>query len=215
MSQVTAGASLQANTRLFSKPFVGKFKYEFTNVETGSDQRPYSESHKILLGGLFHLTENQSSGIYTQMRKDDFEYEGFEPVISSRDADRVEAGLTYSFHSEDNKTGLDWKLAYEENRAMGLNFNRTAYKAGVTLRLPLVAQWNMRLSIDYEDHEYSDFVGPVMRVTEIYQYSLAFTCRFGKHLFARLRVSERDEESSYANLTYDRITWGLDLSYVY
>ena len=73
----------------------------------------------------------------------------------------------------------------------------------------------MRLSVDYEDHEYPDFVGPVMRETEIYRYSLAFSRWFGKHLFGRIRVSEHREKSSYTNLSYDRTTWGLDLSYVY
>ena len=101
--------------------------------------------------------------MYAQLREDEFIYEGFNPEVSSRDAERVEGGFSYSYLFAKKKAGVNWRIAYEENDATGLNFNRQAYKTSINLRFPTIWDIQLKLSAKYEEHEYPNFLGPVMR----------------------------------------------------
>ena len=215
VSQGTLGFSIQHSTRLGNTPFISKLAYEFKDVRTGNDRNAYSETHQVVLSGLFHLTNNQSASVYAQLREDDFSNEGFNPAVSSRDADRTEGGLIYTHLFANKKANVKWRIAYEENDAVGINFNRQAYKTEISLQFPTVWQVLLKLSAHYEDHEYADFLGPVIRETDISRYRIELSRWFGKHFVTRLSWSEHDEESSYENLSYERNIWGLDISYVF
>ncbi len=213
--QYSAGALLQRHTRFGKMPVTGKIDYEYSKVELGEDRDPYSETHKATFSGLFHLKDNQSATLHYQLSEDDFEHEGFAPAISSRDADNREAGLSYTVYFADKRGDFTLYARYEEDDATGLNYNREATVGGITLRFPLFWNSQLKLGAEYTEDEYPDFTGPLLRETDVREYSVELSRWFGQHVLARLTWSDHDEESSYPSLTYRRKAWGLDVSYVY
>ncbi len=215
VSQAAGGISIQRNFKLGTKSIITKLGYEYFDIDLGANDEPYSESHKVSLSSLFHFSENQSATVYAQLREDDFEEEGFNPVFSSRDADRAELGLVYTAYFADKKADVTVNLSGAESDATGLNFNREALKAGMSLRFPSGFGTQIKLGANYTEHDYPEFSGPVRRETEITDYYVELSRWFGKHLLTRLRWQEHDEQSNYDTLSYRRKLWSMDVSYVY
>ena len=205
---------LQRTGVLGNYPFIGSANYNYRKVDL-ADGESYSRSHALALGLRMNLTENTATYAYYNYTNDDFADEGFDPEISSRDADNHLLGLSQTWFFAGRSGQVSLGLDYEKNNAYGANFDMDGLTGKISAIIPL--PWTMRLDLNlgYGQEDYSNFVGPVRRETDITSSSAALSRWFGRYFQASLNYSFRKENSSYEQLTYDRSVWGASISYVY
>jgi len=210
--QYGGSLSLQRTFKWGKTPGTWNLRVEGFTVDL--NQESYSRTGQAKFIMSFRLADRTVTNIYASYTNDDFENDGFDPAISSRDADDYLAGLSLKQYFGAQQANIWVGLDAQENRAEGVNFQFDAWQARMGTQLPLFWKLQLDLSLIYREEDYPNFLGSVPRKNERLEVWLGLSRWFGKHFRARLSYAWRDEESTYESLTYDRNTWGLELSYV-
>lgn len=212
--QYSAGGLIQRSGRIGAVPVVGTLRgsEQWVQFDGGPD---YSESSSGTAGLQAGLTRQTTTKVYYRFTDDRFEEKGFDPELSSRDAENHVGGIQHTFHFLKRQGRFTLGAEYQENQAEGLNFIYEGPQYSASLSLPLV--WGVRLdaSYQYTEEDYTDFVGPVARETERREWSGALSRWFGRRVLARLSYAEADEDSSLDVLAYTRRGYGVSVAYVY
>lgn len=213
-AQYSASGLLQRPTTLWGFPFIGSLKYEYFRTQL-ADGGNYSRSRAFTLGSRVGLTDNTTTQLFYRYTNDDFANEGFDPHISSRDADNHAFGVTQTWYFAERQGHVNVGYEYQDNRADGLNFMMVGHKWLVGAGFPLVAGLRAEMAIARSADDYTRFQGPVRRETARREFSAGLSRWFGQHFLARMDYSYVDEGSNYDQLSYQRRTWGLKAGYVY
>ena len=212
--QYSAGGMIQRSGRIGAVPVAGTLRgsEQWVLFDGGPDYSESSIGTATLQAGLSPQTTTTA---YYRFTDDRFEEKGFDPGISSRDAENHVGGLQHTFHFQNRQARLTLGAEYQDNHADGRNFIYEGPQYSAALSLPLA--WDVRLDASYEyaEEEYTDFVGPVARETERREWSGALSRWFGRSMLARLSYSEQEEESSLDVLAYKRRGFGVSVAYVY
>jgi tetratricopeptide (TPR) repeat protein len=213
LSTYGAGLLLQRDTTLGSLPVTALAKYGYSWVYLDGD--PYSGSHQATVS--FQLDEARwtATNVYYRYTRDDFEDEGFDPAISSRDADNHAVGITQILYFADRRGQVRLGYEYQDNRADGLNFDFQGHRVSVGATVPLPWEAQGELNAEYAHEEYPDFQGPVRRKTDRWTVGGNLSRWLFPKILLRLTGQWTSETSSYRALEYDRWVVGLSLSYAH
>jgi hypothetical protein len=213
LSLYTLGASLQRTTTLWSLPFIGSVKYEHRTALLGGDT--YSRSHVVTAGSQIGFTPETSTHAYYRYTRDDFTNEGFDPALSSRDADHHVFGLAQVWYFANRKGQVRVGYEFQDNRADGLNFKMDGHKISLGGVIPLPWEVQANLGADYSRETYPDFQGPVRRKTDRRSFTAGLSKWFTRHILGRLDAAYTNEGSTYDLLSYRRWVFGGSVAYVY
>lgn len=213
LSTYSGTLSLQKEVKLGGVPLTGSVRYEFNAVFLGGDG--YSQSHIATAGLRADVTPRLTPDVYYRFTLDDFEDEGFDPAISSRDADNqaVGAGLTWYF--ADRKGSLRLGYEYQTNQADGLNFDFEGHKVALAVSVPVAWGIQGTIEADYARETYDQFQGPARRKTDRWRAGASLSRWLWRGLFGKLTFGYTDEDSSYAALSYRRWIIGASVGYSY
>ncbi|MEM9726514.1 MAG: DUF2860 family protein [Pseudomonadota bacterium] len=142
----------------------------------------------------------------------DFDFDGFDPSIASRDAVTQRVSPQATFYFDDRQVALTLRYAFEDNAARGDNFDYRQHGGDVSLSVELPAGFRLDGSAGYAHTEYDAFRGPVARQTERLDLSVGLERRFDHGLTARLGYRYLLEDSSIEVLEYDRHLASFSLS---
>lgn len=213
LSLYTFGASLQRTTSAWTLPVIGSLKYEYRWVL--QDRDTYSRSHLLTMGGQVGFTPGTMTQAYYRYTRDNFADEGFDPAISSRDADNHALGLAQGWYLADRKGQVRVGYEFLKNRADGLNFRYTGHKIGVDGSLPV--GWGVQAYAGgfYTRESYPDFQGAHRRKTDRRVFTVGLTKWLNRHVAANVHYLLTDEGSNYDLLAYRRWIAGGSVAYVY
>jgi hypothetical protein len=213
LSTYGLGALLQRDTTLATLPLILLARYNYSWVFLDGDE--YSGSHALT--GSVQLDEARwtATNVYYRYTRDDFEDEGFDPAISSRDADNHAVGIAQILYFADRKGQVRVGYEYQTNRARGLNFDLDGHKVSVSASVPLPGAIQGEVAAEYAHEWYPDFQGPAERKTDRWGIRGSLARWFGQHFLVRLTGAWTSEQSSYDVLEYDRWVVGVSLSYAY
>ncbi|HEC12795.1 MAG TPA: tetratricopeptide repeat protein [Acidiferrobacteraceae bacterium] len=206
--------ALQHSSVVKKKSVISSIKAGYTKVNLESGD-PYSQSYALTLGARVGFTQNTSTNFHYSYTQDKFSYIGFDPTISSRDANNHALGVTQVWYFNERKGQVSAGAQYNTSQSDGLNFESDGYALNFGAQFPVIWDLRVNLGASYSTSDYNNFVGPVKRETETTNYSAGLTRWFGRHIMTRLTYNVSDVQSNYASLTYDRRAWGLNISYVY
>jgi hypothetical protein len=213
LSTYGLGALLQRDTTLARLPLVLLARYGYTWVFLDGDA--YSGSHTATASVQVDEAHWTATNVYYRYTRDDFEEEGFDPTISSRDADNHAIGIAQILYFADRQGQVRVAYEYQENRARGLNFDLDGHKVTVSASAPLPGGVQGELAAEYARERYPSFQGPVRRKTDRWGVRGSLARWFGGSFLVRLTGAWSTEQSSYATLEYDRWVVGASLSYAY
>ncbi len=213
LSTYGLGGTIQRTTTLWSLPFIGSLKYEFRTAVLGGNS--YSRSHVVTAGSQIGFTPETTTHAYYRFTRDDFRDEGFNPALSSRDADNHAVGLAQVWYFANRKGQVRVGYEFQDNRADGLNFEMEGHKLSLGGSLPV--GWGMQatLGADYSRESYPKFQGPVRRKTDRRGFTAGLSKWFTRHILGRLDFAFTNEGSTYDLLTYRRWVFGGSVAYVY
>lgn len=213
LSTYSLGALLQRDTTLARLPLVLSARYGYTWVLVGGDD--YSRSHAVT--GSVQLDEARwtATSVYFRYTRDDFEDQGFDPAMSSRDADNRTVGVAQILYFADRGGQLRIGYEYQSNRARGLNFDLFGHKATVSASAPLPGGIQGELAAEYARERYPSFQGPVRRETDRWGIRGSLARWLAKSVLVRLTWAWTSEQSTYRVLEYDRWVVGMSVRYEY
>ncbi len=213
VGQLNPGISIQKTTTLGRFPAVYSARYDYLDVEL--DSEAYSQSNVGTLMSRLAFTPNTGTRFSYIYTRDKFDFKGFDPEFSSRDADNHAINALNTWYLNKRRIELDLGAGYTKSNAEGINFNYNAWKMETAARFALPKEWWLNLGAIWTHDNYPDFAGPIRRETDIVDISLAVRRWFWGKLLLQADVSYHEEESSYDSLTYDRYNIGLKVSYAY
>jgi hypothetical protein len=204
---------LQKEAKLGTVALTGSVRYAFDAVFLGGDG--YSRSHVASAGLRADVAPRLAPDIYYRFTRDDFDDEGFDPAISSRDADNHAVGVGLTWHFGDRKGSVRLGYEYQSNRADGINFDFEGHKVAVAASAPIGWEIQGALEADYTRETYDRFQGPVHRKTDRWRVGASLSRWLWRGLFGKLTFGYTDEDSSYAALSYRRWVVGASVGYSY
>lgn len=200
-------------TTVFGKPFSPIVRYNFNYALLDYDS--YSNSHSISASLNTAFTEDTLTIPFYRITFDDFNDEGFDPSISSRDATNNAVGLLQYFFFMQRALNVWIGYEFQNNNADGLNFNYNGNRITGGVSVPIF--WNIRtdLSAEYARDDYSDFQGPRDRETNRGNLFGRITRNIKGPIYGAISYNYTKEDSNYSVLEFDRhiITWSIFLSY--
>jgi tetratricopeptide (TPR) repeat protein len=213
LSTYSLGALLQRDTTLVTLPLVLSARYGYTWVFQGGDQ--YSGSHAVTASVQLDEARWIATNVYYRYTRDDFEDEGFDAAISSRDADNHAVGVAQILYFADRRGQVRIGYEYQKNLASGLNFDLDGHRVTLSASAPL--PWAIQLdgAAEYAHEWYPSFQGPVQRKTDRWGFRASLARWFYQGFLVRLTGAWTTEQSSYDVLEYDRWVVGMSLSYAY
>ncbi len=198
---------------LLGRPFSPYLRYDFYYVLLGGDS--FSNSHIINASFNIGITRNTLTVPFYLLTFYDFDDEGFDPDISSRDAVNNAVGIRQYFFFLQRATNIWFSYEFQRNDADGLNFNYNAHKVGGGFSFPIT--WGVRTdaSAEYGREDYPDFQAVRDRETNRQTYSVRISRNIIARIFGAFSYSYTNEDSNFDVLEYDRhiITWSLFVSY--
>ncbi len=213
LSTFNVSPYINYTTTLFGKPFSPTLNYNFNYALLDYDR--FSNSHSITASLNTAFTPNTLTIPFYRFAYDDFEDEGFDPAISSRDAVNNSVGLLQYFFFMERALNVWLGYEFQHNNADGLNFNFNGHRLRGGISAPLF--WAIRADIngEYGREKYPDFQGPRDRKTDRINFLAMLTRNISGPIYAAMSYSFTNEDSTYRVLEYDRhiITWSLFLSY--
>lgn len=211
LSTYSGTLSLQKEAKLGGFPLTGSVRYEFNAVFLGGDE--YSQSHVATAGLRADVTQRLTPDLYYRFTLDDFEDEGFDPAISSRDADNQAVGVGLTWHFAGRKGSVRLGYEYQKNQADGINFDFEGHRVALTGSAPIAWGIQGTLEADYTRETYDRFQGPVRRKTDRWRVGGSLSRWLWRGLFGKLTFGYTDEDSSYAVLSYRRWVIGASVGY--
>lgn len=200
-------------TTVLGKSFSPTLSYNFNYALLDYDS--YSTSHTITASLNTGFTENTLTMPYYSLSFYDFDDEGFDPAISSRDATGNAVGIVQYFFLLERAVNIWIAYQFEHNDADGLNFNMNGNRIGAGFSVPVI--WGIRgdASGEYERDDYPDFQGPRDRETNRWNVFARIVRKIEGPVYAAFSYSYTNEDSNYEVLEFDRhiLTWSLFLSY--
>jgi tetratricopeptide (TPR) repeat protein len=213
LSTYGLGALLQRDTRLATLPLIVSARYGYTWVFLDGDQ--YSGSHTVTVSAQLDEARWTATNVYYRYTHDDFEDEGFDPGISSRDADNQAVGVAQILYFADRRGQVRVGYEYQSNRARGLNFDLDGHRVTLSASVPLPWAIQAEVAAEYAHEEYPSFQGPVRRETDRWGVRGSLARWFYQSWLVRLTGGWSTEQSSYDVLEYDRWVVGMSVSYAY
>ncbi len=200
-------------TTVFGKPFSPILRYNFNYALLDYDS--YSNSHSISATLNTAFTENTLTVPFYRLRFDEFNDEGFDSSISSRDATNNAVGLLQYFFFMQRAVNVWVGYEFQKNDADGLNFNYNGHRVTAGVSVPIY--WGIRtdLSGEFGRDDYPDFQGPRDRETNRGNFFGRITRNIKGPIYGAFSYSYTNENSNYSVLEFDRhiITWSIFLSY--
>jgi hypothetical protein len=200
-------------TTVFGKAFSPTLSYNFNYALLDYDS--YSNSHTITATLNTAFTVNTLTMPYYRLSFDNFNDEGFDPSISSRDAVNNAFGIVQYLFFLERAVNIWLGYEFQHNDADGLNFNYNGNKIGAGFSVPIY--WGLRgdVSGEYERDDYPDFQGPRDRETNRVNIFVRLARNIKGPVYGALSYSFTNEDSNYEVLEFDRhiLTWSLFLSY--
>ena len=213
INQINPGIAVQKSTLIGDVPAVNSVRYDYQEVEL--DSETYSESHVLTLMSRLRISQDTATRLTYRYTDDTFEFKGFDPAFSSRDADNHSISAINTWYLNDHRVELDLGVGYTDNNADGINFNYDAWQLETGARFALPEEWWLDLAAIYISDEYPDFAGPIERETDITSVSLSLRRWFRSSFLVQISAGWYDEDSNYDSLTYDRYNVGINFSYAY
>jgi tetratricopeptide (TPR) repeat protein len=213
VNQWNPGVSVQKSTSIGKVPVVNSIRYDYLNVKL--DGEAYSESNVATLVSKLAFSTNTATRFTYRFTNDTFDFKGFDPAISSRDADNHYLNVLNTLYLNKRKVELDLGAGYNKNDAEGLNFNYDGWRIEAAGRFSLPNDWWFDIGAAWASEDYADFVGPVKRETDIVDANVAIRRWFKGKFLVQLDAAYHDEKSSYESLTYDRYNAALKFAYAY
>ncbi len=206
------GAFLQRDTTIGERALIFSARYNYNWVFLDGDT--YSGSHVATASAQLDEARWTATNVYYRYTRDDFEDEGFDPAVSSRDADNHAVGVTQILYFADRKGQFRIGYEYQTNQARGQNFDFDGHKVTVSASVPLPGAIQAELAADYGRERYASFQGPARRETDRWGIRTSLARWFGPFLL-RLTGAWTTEQSSYDVLEYERWVVGVSASYAY
>lgn len=201
---LTLGTSAYVNytTTLAGKPFSPELRYDFDYILVDYDE--FSNSHSITTSFNTEFTSNTLTVPYYRFTFDNFDEDGFDPDISSRDAVNNAGGLRQYFFFLNRAVNFWLAYEFQHNDADGLNFNYLGHDISVGTSFP--AFWKIRtdLSAGYGREDYNDFQGPRDRETNRQDYSIRLARKIKGPIYGTVSYRYINEDSNYETLEFER-----------
>ena len=143
LSTYSPGASLQRTTTLWNLPLIASLKYEFRTVLLDGDT--YSRSHALTAGTQIGFTRGTTTHFYYRYTRDIFANKGFDPALSSRDADNHVLGLAQVWYFADRKGQVRVGYEFQDNASEGVNFRMKGHKFSVGGTVPV--GWGVQANV--------------------------------------------------------------------
>lgn len=207
------GALLQRDMAIAALPLMLSARYGHTWVFLDGDA--YSGSHAVTASAQLDEARWTATNVYYRYTRDDFEDEGFDPAISSRDADNHAVGVTQILYFADRQGQVRIGYEYQANRARGLNFDLDGHKVTASASVPMPGAIQGEVAAEYGHERYPNFQGPVRRETDRWGIRGSLARWFAQSFLVRLTGAWTSEQSSYDVLEYDRWVVGVSVSYAY
>ena len=210
---INTNAYINYTTNISDKIFSPNLVYNFNYVLLDYDS--FSKSHSItaLLNTI--LTQNTLTVPFYRLSFDNFNNEGFNPSISSRDAVSNAFGITQYYFFLDRSANVWASYNFETNDADGLNFNYNAHEISAGASFPI--RWQLRgiLTAAYGHEDYPDFQGPRDRRTNRQNYFVQLSRQIKGPVYTSVSYQFINENSNYDVLEFDRhiIGWSVFISY--
>lgn len=200
-------------TTILGKPFSPVLRYNFNYALLDYDS--YSNSHSISATLNTAFTESTLTVPFYRITFDDFNDEGFDSALSSRDATNNALGLLQYIFFMERALNVWIGYEYQNNNADGLNFNFNGHRITGGVSTPVY--WGIRadLSAEYAREDYPDFQGPRDRETNRGSFFGRITRNIKGPIYGAFSYSYTNEDSNYSVLEFDRhiLTWSVFLSY--
>jgi len=191
VSTLDIGAYFNHISTLLGRPFFPSLRYDFYYVLLGGDS--FSNSHIINASFNIGVTENTLTVPFYRLTFDDFDEEGFDPDISSRDAVNNAVGILQYFFFLQRAANIWVTYEFQRNDADGLNFNYNGHRVGGGFSMPVI--WGVRTDVtaEYGREDYPDFQAVEDRETNRQTYSVRVSRNIIGRIFGALSYSYTNE----------------------
>ncbi|RCX28098.1 tetratricopeptide repeat protein [Thioalbus denitrificans] len=213
---IEAAASLDHAAALGGVSVVPSLRYGLTGTYLEGDELVIG--HRLAVAADIGWTSSLKTDLFYRAAIDDYEDEGFQPVVTSRDGVTHEAGVTqyFLFETFGRESRLSLGYRYKHRDADGMNHDSRTHTVSAGLSLALPEAFTLEFSGYVGRDEYPDFQGNQgERETDIRGGSIALSRPISDRLSASLSYSHRREDSNYTILDYDRniVTFVLGYSF--
>lgn len=152
-------------------------------------------------------------GVFASASGTNFDDEGPDPALSSRDAVAYSAGVRAMHGFNSNRQAVRATLAYVKNDAKGANFVFDGPSAGVQFLSYLYGPWAMAASASLARADYTNFAVDPRRETRIRDYRLVFFGPLSRKLSADLSLGRTEHRANQAIFEADRKYFSLGVTY--
>ena len=154
-------------------------------------------------------------GVFASAYGTNFEDEGSDPALSSRDTVAYSAGVRATQGFNSNRQALRVTLAYVKNDAKGANFVFGGPSAGVQFLSYLYGPWAMAASASFARADYTNYAVDPRRETRVRDYRLVFFGPLSRKLSADLALGRSEHRANQAIFEADRkyVSFGMTYSF--
>lgn len=216
---IFAGAlDLTYNTVLGQKRIFGNLRYTPRVTLTREHWYSYSNGLETIVG--YELVPRTWAGLLYEIRFTNFDDEGFDARISSKDATSHAPGVFFQYYFFPERTSSIWvSYEYLRDQAEGLNFDLRGHRGRVDLLLPPVPwflKFQPRFIGAYTRENYINFLVTPQRRTNYWEGMVELSREIWRPSWGALLLSLSyryiREDSNIAVLDYRRQIFGMKLA---
>ncbi len=208
--------SFRQSMSIASRPATLTARLGFESVQLSGDDLNQSQSVQLAAGLSVFLSDTISVGGSLQVAETDFDADGFDPAITSRDTSRVTPSVFLAYRWPTTRTRLTVTLDFVGNDADGSDFEYDALGYAVAIEQPFDTRFGLlrtKVGARLVDRDYDKFSASPQRQQDIFEINSSVGLQLRRNLNAFANVSFTDSDASINAFSYDRVRTGLGLSW--
>jgi len=160
-------------------------------------------------------TRETDIGVFSSVSSSNFDDEGPDPALSSRDAVSYRSGVRGAVGFNRNRQSLQGSVSYVKNDAKGANFVFEGPAAGVQFMSLVWGPWAVAASANYSKVDYTNFAVTPRRESTTHDYRVVLFGPLSRKLSADVSYSRSyyDSNQSAFEARRNNISVGLTYSY--
>lgn len=175
----------------------------------------FAAGHAATLDAGMRPSRSTEVGAFVAAGTNDFDDDGPNPDLSSRDGASYRAGLRGTMGFNRNRQAIRASLAYVKNDAKGANFVFSGPAASLQLMSYVAGPWALAASASYAKADYTNFAVEPRRESRTKDYRLALYGPLTRKLSADLSVGRSYYDSNQSVFEAKRKNVSLGVAYLY
>lgn len=179
-----------------------------------TEDQSYNTKNTVSVGSGFSVSPNSITHLFHSLSDEQNTNDEY-PARWGGDSQAQRTGLTQTWFFARRKAHITLSYEFEQSETQALYEDLSGHSIVFSSRFPLFWGLSARISADYANNSYQEYLGVDDVGSEKQLFQAAIDHSLSRRLYGEFGFSYLNEDFDDSELSYRRYVWGLNLRYRY